>query len=114
MIRWILNTVCDRISGSGSGSGQSGQYFPIRFRFRFRPNFGRIGRILKNNSKVFQNAKNVAVLVFGVVKHLNSLLALTTVLKLIMHIISLFSVYSIYFDDNSARPEVIDHMSCEL
>ena len=48
----------------GSGSGQSGQYFPIRFRFRFRPNFGRIGRILKNNSKVFQNAKNVAILVF--------------------------------------------------
>ena len=56
--------VCDRISGSGSGSGQSGQYFPIRFRFRFRPNFGRIGRILKNNSKVFQNAKNVAILVY--------------------------------------------------
>ena len=52
-----LYPVCDRISGSGSGSGQSGQYFPIRFRFRFRPNFGRIGRILKNNSKVFQNAK---------------------------------------------------------
>ena len=37
----LLDTVCDRKSGSGSGSGRSGRIFQIRF----RPNTDRIDRI---------------------------------------------------------------------